>query len=586
MPCRLSGCTGQAVMGDKRKGRTTKRQLLSECRRLRARLAETEKALWAVAEGDPEVFLMPGSPGSGSFGLVGAGQYYRTLIETMNEGVIVLRPGGVIGYSNGTFAGLVETKLAQVVGSFFTRFLPAEQWPAFKSLLERRGTSCPWAEFTLFTEHGKLVPVRLCAPQAEGSSLGGICLVVTDLTEQRRREETQAHLAAIVESSEDAITSTTLDGRIVSWNWGAQCLYGYTSEEVIGRTISLLYPAVRPDELQSILDRIKRGDSVERFETVRVRKDGRELRVALSVSPIKGPAGSVTGASAITRDITDRKRAEEALARRTEELARSNAELQQFAYVASHDLQEPLRTVANFAQLLSKRYRGKLDATADEFIDFVVDGVTRMQGLINDLLAYSRVGSRGKESGPADCGALLGRALGNLQAAITESGAQISHDPLPVVRCDGAQIMQLFQNLVGNSIKFRDRPPPRVHVAAARSAAEWVFSVKDNGIGIDPQYAGRIFEIFQRLHTPKEYPGSGVGLAIAKKIVERHGGRIWVESRLRQGATFFFTLPVSDGRDAPHAGQLKLTESGPPRPSADGHPETMKMREAPWSAAA
>jgi len=533
---------------------------MSECRRLRARLGETERTLWAMAEGTTEAFVVPGSPGSGPFVLVGAEQHFRALIDTMSDGLILLLRGGVIGYSNRTFAELVATKLSQVVGSPFTRFLPAEQWPALKSLLEQSGKCRPWRELVLRAGDGKLVPVRLSAQQTEGNPQDGICLVITDLRERRQRQETQAHLAAIVESSEDAIVGLTLDGIIMSWNRGAERLYSYTSEEVIGRSIELLVPIGRAGEVAKYLERVKLGEAVEQYETVRVRKDGRELRVSLSVSPIKDAGGFVIGASAIGRDITGRKKAEQALARRTQELVRSNAELQQFAYVASHDLQEPLRTVANFAQLLLKRYRGKLDTTADEFIDFIMDGVTRMQGLINDLLAYSRVGSRGKESVPAACGALLGEALGNLRAAIEESGAQITHGPLPVVRCDGAQIIQVFQNLVGNSIKFRNGPLPRIHVAAERAGAEWIFSVKDNGIGIDPRYAGRIFEIFQRLHTQGEYPGSGVGLAIAKKIVERHGGRIWVESRPRQGATFFFTLPVFSGHDAQHVFQFGLAE--------------------------
>jgi PAS domain S-box-containing protein len=258
------------------------------------------------------------------------------------------------------------------------------------------------------------------------------------------------------------------------------------------------------------------------------------------------------------RDITERKRAEEALEKRTreltysqealeqkaQELTRSNIELQQFAYVASHDLQEPLRTMASFAQLLQKRYQGKLDANADDFIHFIVDGATRMQGLIQDLLAYSRVGSRGKDFVPTDCTTVFDRAVANLQTAVTESGAVVTHDPLPTVPCDGAQLIQVFQNLVGNSIKFHDSQVPRVHVAAEQRPSEWVFSVKDNGIGIDPQYAHRIFEVFQRLHNRAEYPGSGIGLAIAKKVVERHGGRIWVESQPHQGASFFFTLPA------------------------------------------
>jgi PAS domain S-box-containing protein len=533
-----------------------------DCRELRARLGEAEETVRAITEGAADAIVVSGSQGKRVFASAGADQYYRTLVETMKEGMVTLLPGSVIGYSNRAFAELVRTPLEQVVGSSFTRFLPAEQAPALASLLERSGDSHRRGEFTLRTGDGSLVPAQLSAQQPEGNPLCGFCLAITDLTEQKKREQMQAHLAAIVESSDDAIISKTLDGIIVSWNRGAERLYGYTSEEVIGRSISLLAPIGRADEVADLLDRSKRQEAVEHYETVRVRKDGREVLVSLSISPIKDPAGSLIGASVIAHDITDRKKAEEALARRTEELARSNAELEQFAYVVSHDLQEPLRTVANFAQLLLKRYRGKLDAKADDFIDFIVDGVTRMQGMINDLLAYSRVESRGKESVPADCAELLGQALGNLQAAIEESGAQVTHDPLPVVRCDGAQILQVFQNLVGNSIKFRNGPPPRIHVGVERAAAEWVFSVKDNGIGIDSQYAGRIFEIFQRLHTQREYPGSGIGLAIAKKIVERHGGRIWVESRPQQGATFFFTLPVSGGRDAPHAGRFELTDSG------------------------
>jgi len=544
------------------KVRPTKRRLLLDCRELRARLGEAEETVRAITEGAADAIVVSGSQGKRVFASAGADQYYRTLVETMNEGMVTLLPGGVIGYSNRAFAELVRTPLEQVVGSSFTRFLPAEQRLALTSLLERSGDRHHRGEFTLRTGDGSLVPAQLSAQHMEGNQVGRFCLAITDLTEQKERERAQARLAAIVESSDDAIISKTLDGIIVSWNRGAERLYGYTSDEVIGRCVSLLEPISRAGEMMHLLGRIKRGESVEHYETVRVRRDGRELQVSLSISPIKDPAGSISGASAIARDITERKKAEQALARRTEELARSNAELEQFAYVASHDLQEPLRTVANFAQLLLTRYRGKLDAKADDFIDFIVEGVTRMQGLINDLLAYSRVGSRGKESVPADCGALLGQALGNLQAAIEESGAQITHDPLPVVQCDGAQVIQVFQNLVGNSIKFRNGPPPRIHVGVERTAAEWVFSVKDNGIGIDPQYAGRIFEIFQRLHTQREYPGSGIGLAIAKKIVERHGGRIWLESKLQQGATFFFTLPMSSGRDAPHAGRFELTDSG------------------------
>ncbi len=223
------------------------------------------------------------------------------------------------------------------------------------------------------------------------------------------------------------------------------------------------------------------------------------------------------------------------------ELGRSNAELQQFAYVASHDLQEPLRMVSSYTQLLAKRYAGKLDSDADEFIAFAVDGAMRMQRLIQDLLAYSRVSTGGRQFKPTSAETALGYALDNLRYVMKESGAVVTHDPLPTVMGDEKQLEQLFQNLLSNAIKFRGHEPPRIHVSA-RTDANWLFSIRDNGIGLDPQYADRIFVIFQRLHNRQEYPGTGIGLAICKKIVERHGGRIWVESEPGKGATFYFTI--------------------------------------------
>lgn len=532
-----------------RMGRPAKRKLVLECRELQARLGEAGETLPGTTEGEAAAIVVSESQGKRVSTSMGADQYYRTLVETLHEGIVTLLAGGVIAYSNRAFAELVRMPLEQVVGYPFTHFLPAEQERAFESLLEPSSDSHQRTEFTLCAGDGSLVPAQLSARHLGGGQLGTFGLAVTDLTERRKREQAHALLAAIVESSDDAIYSATLDRIVLSWNRGAERLYGYTSEEVIGRSSAPWVPTSRSGEAAHLLGKIKRQERVEHYETVGVRKDGRELQVSLSMSPIKDAAGYVIGAAYIARDITDRKKAEEALARRGEELARSNAELEQFASVASHDLQEPLRTVANFAQLLQERYQGKLDAKADEFIDFVVDGVTRMQELISDLLAYSRVGRRGKEFVPAECAALLDQALKNLQVAVKECGAQVTHDPLPVVKCDPAQIMQVFQNLVGNSIKFHSAQPPRIHVAVARRPSEWVFSVKDNGIGIDSQYADRVFEIFQRLHTRKEYPGTGIGLAIAKKIVQRHGGRIWLESKPHQGATFFFTLPVSGACD-------------------------------------
>ncbi|HUT32972.1 MAG TPA: ATP-binding protein [Planctomycetota bacterium] len=232
---------------------------------------------------------------------------------------------------------------------------------------------------------------------------------------------------------------------------------------------------------------------------------------------------------------------------RTAELARSNEELEQFAYVASHDLQEPLRMVSSFVQLLADRYGKVLDQDAREFIGYAADGATRMQALIRGLLAYSRVGRRGTPLSPVPAETCLRNALQQLQAAVAEGNAQVTHDPLPTVLADETQLTQLLQHLIGNAVKFRSQAPPRVHVKAERKGEEWTFSVSDNGIGIGPAHTERIFRIFQRLHTREEYPGTGIGLAICKRIVERHGGRMWVESQPGTGSTFFFTLPSTPG---------------------------------------
>src|SRR6266446_4721553 len=297
-----------------------------------------------------------------------------------------------------------------------------------------------------------------------------------------------------------------------------------------------------------------------------LRREGLEIPLIL----VSGALGDITAVECIKQGATDyvlkdglarlpeavrralqekrllrlRRQSEEDLARKVEELARSNADLEQFAYVASHDLQEPLRMVAAYTQLLAERYRGKLDENADKFIGYASEGALRMQSLIQDLLAFSRVGRNG--SGRVDCNAVMGEVLVSLGSAIQESGAVVTHAALPEVWANRTQMAQIFQNLIGNAIKFRGKEPPAISVEAEKAGQQWLFSVSDNGIGIAPEYAENIFVVFQRLHARTEYPGNGIGLAICKKIVERNGGKIWVESQPGSGSSFKFTLPRHD----------------------------------------
>ena len=286
------------------------------------------------------------------------------------------------------------------------------------------------------------------------------------------------------------------------------------------------------------------------FEMQRPTPDGGSRWISLSGEPVYAEDGTFAGYRGVGKDITERKQAEIALREAHEELKRSNAELEQFAYVASHDLQEPLRMVSSYTQLLLRRFGEKFDGDSREFMGYIVDGAARMKQLIEDLLAYSRVGTRGKEFREVEVEGVLQRAATNLRAAIQESGAAITWDPMPTVLADDTQLTQLFQNLIGNALKFRSASVPRVHVFVSSQDAAWHFMVRDNGIGIEPQYFERIFMVFQRLHNKAEYPGTGIGLAICKKVVERHGGRIWVESRPGDGSAFHFTLPKVHGERA------------------------------------
>ncbi|MEL7669776.1 MAG: PAS domain S-box protein [Methanobacterium sp.] len=486
--------------------------------------------------------------------------------------------------------------------------------------------------------------------------------------ERKKAEEKIQIFANIVESSDDAIITKSFDGTVISWNNGAERIYGYAADEIIGKSISILESDIFNGETKRLIEKIKDGERIRHYETLRLRKDNSLINVSITLSPVFDTSGELVAISTIGRDITERKRAEEELklanmynrslieasldplvtigpdgkindvnystelitgysrdeligtdfsdyftepekAREVyqqvfqdekvfnyaleikhrkghitpvlynssvyrdesddiigvfaaarditerkqaeeklkeiiEELERSNYELQQFAYITSHDLQEPLRTIASYTQLIERRYRNKLDDDADEFIDFIVEAAVRMKDMIQGLLYYSRVGTKGGELKSTNTEELLEIVLYNLNAAIKENNVTVTHDKLPAVVADEGQLIQLFQNLISNAIKFKkDDAYPRVHISAFGGENEYIFSVADNGIGIEPQYFNRIFEVFKRLHTSVEYEGTGIGLSISKRIIERHGGRMWVESEAGSGSIFYFTIP-------------------------------------------
>lgn len=472
----------------------------------------------------------------------------RAIVETAVDGIITIDEQGIVTSFNPAAERLFGYASGEVTGTNINLLMPSPYHDEHDGYLNNylntgiKKIIGIGREVVGRRKNGTHFPMDLAVSETHLGNRRIFTGIVRDISDRKGAEETQAKLAAIVESSEDAIIGKSLDGIIATWNNGAEQLFGYTTAQVVGRHISILIPPERLHEEANIQQRLAQGKSIEHFDTVRVTKDGRKIDVSLTVSPIRNSAGTIVGASKIVRDITARKRAEESLLHQADELARSNVELERFAYIASHDLQEPLRSIQSFAQLLQRDCGGKLPGDAAEYLGFITGGVQRMQTLIRDLLAYSRVSSQGAAFAPADCKEIFDRVLENLRTSIESNQASITVDALPVVIGDATQLGQVFQNLLINAIKFHGKRTPCIHVSAKEEAGEWVFSVTDNGIGIAPKYFERIFIIFQRLHTIEEYGGTGIGLAVCKKIAERHGGRIWVESVVGEGSAFHFSI--------------------------------------------
>ncbi len=348
----------------------------------------------------------------------------------------------------------------------------------------------------------------------------------------------------ILETIQEGYFEVDLAGNFVFWNESLVHLLGYRHERMAGLNYRAYTRDAHSAAVFEVFSQVYRtGQPVTSFGWDIVRPDGTRRYAEASAGPVRGEDDEIVGFRGIVRDVTARRSAEDRLESKSRELARSNEELRQFAYVASHDLQEPLRMVAGYTQLLASRYEGKLDGEADLFIRYTVEGVSRMQALIRDLLDYSRVQTHGRTFEVASMDTALEWALANLETGIEMSGATITSDALPDVRADPSQIGQLFQNLIGNALKFRGERPLEIHIGSHKRGGEWQVFIRDNGIGVDAEDRSRIFDIFQRLHSRDEFDGTGIGLAICKRIIERHGGRIWTEPSPGQGATFVFTLP-------------------------------------------
>jgi PAS domain S-box-containing protein len=415
------------------------------------------------------------------------------------------------------------------------------QCARFKDILESARDSGQAPEVEVHLASGRWFLARLhplsTAPPFK------LVLTFVDITMFKEAEIARDQLAAIVQCSNDAIVGKTLDGIVTSWNPAAEQMFGYTAEEMIGQSMMPMIPPEFQARLPKAYEALRNGERVQHVDLELIRKGGGRFPVALTLSPMRDGAGECVGISAIIRDVTEQKLSEERLAVQSLELARSNAELEQFAGVISHDLRSPLLSITGCLQLLEEEFAPLLPATARQDFKYARESVTRMGDLIKGLLDYSRMAPQ--QPGRCDMQAAFDKAVANLRAAVRKADATATSDPLPVVIADEKLLVQVLQNLIENALKYQEGSrPPIIHVLFQDSPAEWIFGVRDNGIGIDPQHFGRIFQIFQRLHGDEgKYTGLGVGLATAKKIIERHGGRMWVESVPGEGSTFFFTLP-------------------------------------------
>jgi PAS domain S-box-containing protein len=484
-------------------------------------------------------------------------QKFRAIFDSTFQFMGLLTPEGILTEANRTALDAIGASLSDVIGKPFWLTPWWVHSPALQTQLQEAVMRAAQGELVRFEaehilEDGSSVFVDFSLKPVFDET-GTVVMLIPegrDISDRKQimdaLRESEQRLQSMMDNSTAVIYMKDLQGRYMMINHRYETLFHLDRNEVKGKTDHDIFPREIADVFQANDQAVIVAGVALESEELAPQDD--ELHTYLSTKfPLFDSEGKIYAVCGMSTDISDRKAAEVELLQQKQDLARSNAELQKFAYVASHDLQEPLRMVTSYLELLERRYKGQLDDKADQFIAYAVDGAARMQALISDLLNYSRVGTRGQDFQVVDCTVALNNALRNLQVAIKDNNATITCDPLPSVKADATQLTQLFQNLIGNAIKFRREDPLHIQISAKPTDENWLFSVRDNGIGIESQYAERIFVIFQRLNSRMEYPGTGMGLAICKKIVERHRGTLWVKSKPDEGSTFYFTLPVAGG---------------------------------------
>ncbi len=482
----------------------TEKQLLLENEELRASLAEANETLDAIRNGEVDAIVVSGAGGEKVFSISSAETPYRVIIEEMNEGAVVLSADGVVLYCNRRFAELVSVAPEQIAGSWFKQLFPKTDIQKYNDLLQAGLKGKTDGELT-YIKNGNTHPIHLhlSFSPLPAELLGDVCIMVADITDLKQKED---ELRRSHETLEQQVIERTAE-------------LTQTVEELAnsqGAALKMMNDAV---EAKNTLDILNKELAFQYEEKA---KRAAELIIA-------------------NKELAFQNEEKE---KRSKELENANKDLEQFAYAASHDLQEPLRMISSFIQLLERKYKDKLDQEADEYIHFVVDGATRMQKLLINLLDFSRISTHAKPFVHVDTKTIVGQAISILHLLITANNALLNCDDLPVIKADESQILRVFQNLIENAVKFKKKTElPQIHISCTKQDNMYRFSVADNGIGIEMQYHDKVFSVFQRLHSVKDYPGTGIGLSICKRIIERHGGTIWFESVLNEGTTFYFTIP-------------------------------------------